>query len=151
MKLTLALLLTLTAAVARAELLRPINSRQKADVNGRVIETKELRPGLVPGRAYSTTRSPLSDKVVTSTTVPIVNVAPAATIERRTLRQEQRHYRTVPQQNFTTRRAAQADKPRQADKTFVTGSAPVKDRVIHATTPAGEAELVEQLKKLQTR
>ncbi len=150
MKLILALIFTLAVAT-QGQLSRPINSRQSADVNGRVIETRELRHGLVPGRSYSTTRSPLSDKLVTSTTVPIVNVAPAPTVERRTLRQEQRHYRTVPQQNFTARRAAAADKPRQGDKEVATGPAPIKNRVIYATTPDGEAELVEQLRKLQTR
>ncbi len=150
MKLILALLVALTAA-AHAELLRPINSRQAADVNHRIIQPTELRPGLVPGRAYSTTRSPLSDQFITSTTVPVVNVTPPLAVERRSLRHEQRHYRTIPQQNFTARRAAVTDKPRPADNVFVTGPAPIQDRVIYATTPAGEAELVEQLRKLQTR
>ncbi len=147
-------LLLLTLPV-RAELAGRITGNEQADVNGKVIDSRELKLNIIPQRTYETTgRSALSDIQYRTTTAPTgtVNLEEK---DNEILRRSRGSRVVIPQQNFTAKHARGLDKeiPTKeiARKDVPTDKAAIKDRTIPATTPAGEAELVEQLKKLQTR
>jgi len=144
MKTLLALLL-LTAVTTEAQVLRTFTGNRRADeVNRKVIDPKSLNLNVLPSSTYGTTVSPLTDGRVAS---PIVDTRQR---DLGTVRLGIRATSVTPQKNFAVRRTPESDR-RGPSAIIKTPAAPITDRTITATTPAGEADLKEQLRRLRTK
>jgi hypothetical protein len=136
----------LIAGAAFAKLGEPINTGRIADVSGKradlpmaEMNTIDL-PGTTQPRS-NITRQRYNTRVVPMNTVnqPTVSTPIVGT-----------EIRPTPLANFGPKRPAVSDDRVPAEtvtmETVATGKAPITNRVIRVNTPAGEAELVQELK-----
>jgi hypothetical protein len=144
MKIVLVIILA-TAGVVAAQMPATFPGNRRADeVNRRVLDPKNLNLKLIPSQTHETGVSPVS---AGRAAAPVVATEQ---VDLRTLSQPTRTTAVLGQKNFGAKRAAVSDK-RGPSGVVATGPAPITDRTIKATVPAGEAELVEQLRKYQKR
>ncbi len=129
----------LAAVSAHAELLKPIDARQRADVNGKTVDMPTVNFDTIPQPTRAQPISPLTGH----------RVEPADTVETKrvdtpTLTYDSLSNKVLPQQNFSAKHAVvagNASLPPAVD----TPKADIKKRVIRALTPAGAEELKKQL------
>jgi hypothetical protein len=126
------------ALTANAQILKPVDPTKQADVNGKFVNPANLNLKEVEQPTRSFPRSPRSDE---RQMLPQVELK---TIDPQQIQLSGYATRTVPLQNFTAKRAAISEKPRN-EKDVKRTKAPIKDREIHAYTPGGEEELKKQL------
>jgi len=134
-------------STAAAQVLRPINPSRMADVNQQVLQPEQLSleqrtlPVLAPGVAPGVTHQRAPLRVITPGLVPrTIRDLPNRDLPSRGLRR-------APTRNFAPKRATARDR-RAATELVPAGPAPITNRTIVATTPAGQQELREQLRRL---
>ena len=135
----LAWLLGVTVALAApAQLLSPLDPSKQADVNGKVLDLQRAKVNTIAPALYPTKEAAVTGQRVTTSTV--------STTVRSTqmLDFSLRPTTTVPQQNFAAKRAAVSDEVLTLPMQSTPGAA-ITNRVIDLRTPAGQAELREQL------
>ena len=132
------LLVGMLALSATAQVLRPVDPNKQADVGNKSVTfpTVDLNTVAQPQRALG--QSSVSDKQLQFEQVQRKNVK-LETLEHGTV-----ETKTLPQVNFTAKRAAVTDK-RHATENVKLGNAPITDRQIKAFQPGGEEELKQQL------
>lgn len=129
----------LAAASAHAQLLKPIDVRQLADVNDKTVDMPTVNFDTIPQPTRTQPILPLTGQ----------RLEPADTVETKrvdthTLRYDNVAVKVLPQQNFSPKRATvagNASLPPAVD----TPKADIKKRVIRPLTPAGAEELKKQL------
>lgn len=131
---------------ANGELLRPIDPYRPAEINGRTVDGHTLslptiHPPAHPSRQWVPQPSRVPTRIRESRVVTLRQQSPPPQLTYPTRSSPHR-----PFQNFTPRQADTAHDVAVSRATVPTDRPPVSDRVIHATTPHGEAELVEQLR-----
>jgi hypothetical protein len=143
------IVMVLLAGSVSAQVFKPVDSRRLADVNKKVIQPDQLDLKTLPRQLYQTGEAPAARKRVArkSANTRMANVSmvdlPLHPVG------------FVPQKNFTAKHATQSDQKavlpdgRPAAEVLPAETAPIRKRVIHARTPAGEQKLREQLRKLQ--
>jgi len=105
---------------------------------GNVINLKTL-----PLNTRALPTSPVSGKVVTPGGIVDATMVPT---EKREFEKPAMPVRAMPRVNFGCKRAPVSTAAGE-NKMVETGAAPITDRVIEATTPAGNAELQRQLNR----
>jgi hypothetical protein len=150
MKLGLILRAVILAALlstpARAQLLKAIDPKQQADVNGKMVNFNDLKFNTISQPTKDLPSAPLANGNLKFHNVDKKN-AQFNTLDMSTISNPTLTEPTVAKVNFTTRRAdvdvQNDEKRKQADET--TKKAPIKQRQIRPLTPAGEEELKNQL------
>ena len=130
------------ALSAVGQVLRPVDPTKQADVGNKSVTfpNVDLNTVTQPQRALG--QSSVSDKQLQFDQVRRKNVN-LQTLEHGTV-----ETKTLPQANFTAKRAAVTDKT-HATENVKLGKAPITDRQIKAFQPGGEEELKQQLREPQ--
>ncbi|MGD0651359.1 MAG: hypothetical protein ABSA97_09510 [Verrucomicrobiia bacterium] len=136
-----AVLVAAFSVSAAAQILKPLDPGKRADdINNKSVNFGNVNLRTISTGMRQTTRSSLSDKNAHFNGVNLSDV------ELRLLNLSDVQMKTLPQQNFTAKRAVLPDKvPPQEQLGLIHTKAPIKDRQIRAFTPAGEEELKKQL------
>ncbi|MDW8344860.1 MAG: hypothetical protein RMM51_10265 [Verrucomicrobiae bacterium] len=143
---TIATAMMFAATLCYAELLRPIDPQRAAEINGQAVNSRQLTLPTVNVPQYQPRQLSRELPLVP---VRVRDVKTVQTPRREAARQLAYPIRpadTRPTQNFTHRSASVPGRLPVARAPVPSQRAPVSQRVIEATTPAGEAELVEQLR-----
>jgi len=132
---------------ALARLGDPIDTRARADVSGKMADLPTVPMNTVAFPNQNQPTSDLSRKRHRTRNLPMQS-ANTSTVSTPIVDTE---IRSTPLSNFGPKRASASSQRARTEtmptETFAAGKAPINDRVIRANTPAGEAELVEQLKR----
>lgn len=142
----LTVMLMLTGLAARAELVRPIDPNRMADVNGQSANTRQVTLPTVSLSEYQPRPLPRELRRVPTHTCDTKTLAVPQYDRTRQLRYPTSPVAQAPTRNFTHRSANLPGQRPVAQAPVPTQRPPVSERVIEATTPKGEAELVEQLR-----
>jgi len=128
--------------VASAEVVRPIDTKKMADVNGKMFSGGNLQLNVINPATVDFSQSPLTGK---GTSFGRVEMPAAEThnVETPAIAQP-----TVPRVNFDAKRAAESGNIR-AEKALPGQNAPVKDNTLQPGTPAGQEELKKLLNSSQ--
>ena len=135
----LGLVLGLAVALsARAQLLAPINPAKTAEVNGKVLDLQRVNANTIAPAQYPTKEVAVTGQRI-ATSIVDTALRPVQLLDLGL-----RPTSTVPQQNFAAKRAAVSDQVLSFPMQPTPGAA-ITNRVIDLRTPAGQAELREQL------
>jgi len=131
------LLVAVFSISAVAQVLKPIDRRKQADVNNKSVNLPNVNLNTQSEPTRGLPSLPLSNVQPHLKDVKIKHVG------LNTLDLSAVTMKTLPQQNFTAKRAVVSDRMHR-EAVVTTGNAPIKDRQIRAFTPAGEEELKKQ-------
>lgn len=139
------------AGTAGAQVFQPVTSGRMADVNSRIIQSGDLQLRTIPREIYRTGPAAVAGRRVSP------RAANTWQLDQTLRRTSLLPVRTVPQTNFTAKRAesvhrtaALADGQPATERT-ATGPAPIRRRRIDAGTADGQRELRDQLRKIQVQ
>ncbi len=139
--IVLTILFGIFTVAAPARLFNQVDPTKQADIGNRVIETKDIEFNSVTSPLRSTTAAPLSKGDLKMKGVELKGA------DLKTLDSTFVPMNTLPQQNFSAKRAAADGKVRD-EKTIKHEDARIKDRQFRPFTPKGEEELKEQFRRI---
>ena len=131
--------------MVRAQVFKPIDFNKRAsDIENKTVHFGDVNLGTLSPGTHGTADLPLSGKKANLKDVNLSEVDLKMLNNFSELRMK-----TLPQQNFTAKRAALPNNvPPQAPLSLSHSRAPINRREIRAFTPAGEQELRKQLQGL---
>ncbi len=126
---------------ATAQVLKPIDPTKQADeINNKTFHTSDVDLKTISQPTRDLSRSPLTNKQQK------FNEINSKTVNLQSLEHPTIPMNTLPQKNFTAKRAAESDKTRAESKNILKQpAAPITDRQLHPFAPGGEEELKKQL------
>ena len=136
----------LVAASASAQVLRPIDPNKSADVSGKAVDLPTVNFGNVSQPTRSQPVSPLSNQFREGDGIVETKSVETKDVEMSLLSHSTIPATIVPQQNFTAKRAPLASNVPPSER-VKTPNAKINKREIRPFTPAGNDELVKQLRE----